>query len=400
MRRVLFWSHLILALTAGVVVLVMSVTGVLLGFERQIVAWADRNANSPISAAGQSPLSTEKLLTGLTGAPSSVTLHNDPAKPVEVVFGRDRTVFLDPYTGAALGEGSKQTRQFFAGVVSWHRWLATAGTGRPTGRAITGACNLIFLILVLTGPILWLPAKWRWQNVRAVLLFRSGLAGKARDWNWHNVAGIWCSIPLLFIVASGVVMSYEWANDLLYRMTRTEAPARESRSAGGLAPWSGLDPLVERAKQQSPQWRAISIRPVSRGVLAFTIDEGGGGQPQKRGQLLLQRSSAEVVRWEPFSSNNAGRRLRLWSRFVHTGEAGGWIGQAIATLASSAAVLLVWTGFALSWRRFGAWRERRTRTEPAQSPRCLTPPCASPGKHSFKTFVTRCEVFSARLRSR
>ncbi|CAN5799823.1 hypothetical protein BH23GEM5_BH23GEM5_06000 [soil metagenome] len=40
-RTVLFWCHLSVGVLAGVVVLVMSVTGVLLTYQRQITAWAD-----------------------------------------------------------------------------------------------------------------------------------------------------------------------------------------------------------------------------------------------------------------------------------------------------------------------------------------------------------------------
>lgn len=372
MRKVLFWAHLVLGIAAGIIVLIMSVTGVLLGFERQVVAWADRMANRPVSAQGQQPVSIEKLLSGLGDKPASVTLRNDPKAPVEASFGRERTVFLDPYDGTTLGEGSKTTHEFFASVVAVHRWLATTGSARASGRAVTGACNLLFLFLVFTGPFLWLPSKWRWRNVRAALFFRSGLTGKARDWNWHNVAGIWTFIPLAFIVASGVVMSYGWASDLLYRVTGTEVPAREVRASGGppdrnggprggrgrADQWNGVDLLVAVAMQKSPAWRSIGVRPAGENV-AFTIDEGTGGQPQKRGQLLLQRATGSVVGWEPFSSNNAGRQLRMWSRFVHTGEAGGAIGQVVATVASAAAVLMVWTGFALTWRRFRASRVRQ-----------------------------------------
>jgi uncharacterized iron-regulated membrane protein len=51
--------------------------------------------------------------------------------------------------------------------------------------------------------------------------------------------------------------------------------------------------------------------------------------------------------------------LRTWLRFIHTGEAGGFVGQTIAGIASAGACVLVWTGLALSWRRFQAWRGRR-----------------------------------------
>ena len=43
-RTVLFWFHLATGLTAGVVVLIMSATGVALTYEKQVLEWADRRA--------------------------------------------------------------------------------------------------------------------------------------------------------------------------------------------------------------------------------------------------------------------------------------------------------------------------------------------------------------------
>ena len=40
-RKVLFWCHLATGVSAGVVILIMSVTGGLLAYEKQIIAWAD-----------------------------------------------------------------------------------------------------------------------------------------------------------------------------------------------------------------------------------------------------------------------------------------------------------------------------------------------------------------------
>ena len=67
-----------------------------------------------------------------------------------------------------------------------------------------------------------------------------------------------------------------------------------------------------------------------RRPVTFTIDTGDGGQPQKRSTLTVDRAAASVVRWEIFADQNSGRRLRSWSRFVHTGEAFGLTGQTIA----------------------------------------------------------------------
>jgi uncharacterized iron-regulated membrane protein len=69
-------------------------------------------------------------------------------------------------------------------------------------------------------------------------------------------------------------------------------------------------------------------------------------------QLTLDPYTGNVLKKEGYGDQNLGRQVRSWTRFLHTGEALGVMGKAIAGLASAGALLLVWTGFALAWRRF------------------------------------------------
>jgi uncharacterized iron-regulated membrane protein len=114
-----------------------------------------------------------------------------------------------------------------------------------------------------------------------------------------------------------------------------------------------LNVLWARAEQQVADWRSINLRlPASPdGPAIFAIDRGNGRQPQFRSTLTLSASTGEVLRWEPFETQTRGRRLRSWTRFAHTGEYYGLIGQTFAGLASAGAVVLVCTGLALALRR-------------------------------------------------
>jgi uncharacterized iron-regulated membrane protein len=382
LRRILFWIHLTTGCLAGAVVLIMSVTGVLLAYQRQITSWVDRDFRStlPVPGAGRLPIETMlgTVIASKGSLPSAITLRADPTAPAEVSFGREQVFLIDVYTGKILGRSSPTTRAFFQSVENWHRWLGASNEHRPIGRALTGACNLGFLLLVLSGPFLWIPRRWSWPNVKAIILFRGGLSGRARDFNWHNVIGIWCAVPLLTIVLSGVVMSYPWANSLLYRLAGNEPPTQTSgqrseteprqtkarrQIAGdpGVSAPAGFNALWARAEQQVSGWRSVALRmpPSGRGPLTFTIDIGAGGRPDQRSQLTLDRRTAEVIRWEPFSTYNTGRRLRSWLRFLHTGEAGGIAGETVAGIASTGAAALVWTGLWLACRRGLRWRKRR-----------------------------------------
>ena len=380
-RKAVFWLHLAAGVTGGAVILVMSITGVLLMYEKQVTDWADRGYRVSASAGAATRLPIETLLSRVRSLrpalPAAVALKADGSEPAAFSYGRNSVLYVDPYTGSILGEGSKSVRAFFQATTSWHRWLAQEGSGRATARAVTGACNLAFLFLTLSGAYLWLPRRWSWSGVRAVALFRGGLKGKARDFNWHNVAGLWCLVPLLVIVASGVVMSYPWANRLVYTLAgsaplafiggvgggpRTGGPPR------GEIDTSGLNELWARAESETPGWQSISLRLSGlngRGTV-FTIDRGDGYKPQTRDTLTLDRRTGAVIRREPFGSGDAGRRLRLWLRFAHTGEYYGAVGQTVAGIASAGAALLVWTGLSLALRRFSRWRERRTAPAPAE----------------------------------
>lgn len=379
LRKIIFWCHLPVGVIAGVVILIMCVTGVLLTYEKQITSWADTRGYRSAPPNAETPhLPVETLITKARETrgtnPTAVTLKSDPLAPAEIAFGRETTLFVNPYTGSIYGEGSPKVRGFFRGVTDWHRWLGAKGDNRNVARAITGACNLGFLFLVASGFYLWWPRNWSLKSLRSVTWFRRGLPARARDFNWHNVIGFWTAVPLFIVVLSAVVISYTWAGNLVYRLVGETPPAPRANQTPPSSAANAEKPQVEvsnslnaawlHAEQQAGDWRSITLQlpSAASAPLTFNIDRGSGGQPQKRAQLVLDRATGDVVRWEPFSSYTRGRQLRSILRFAHTGEVAGIIGQTIAGLVSTGGAVLVFTGLALAIRRFLAWVPKRSRS--------------------------------------
>ena len=121
-------------------------------------------------------------------------------------------------------------------------------------------------------------------------------------------------------------------------------------------------------------------------MFQVTVDTGTGAQPQKKGTLQLDRVTGETKKWEPFEAQSKGRQWRSWMRFVHTGEYYGLVGQTIACLVTAGSVVLVYTGLALTWRRFRAWRAAQAARRAGDDGRIETtercgphgvPPCRS-----------------------
>ena len=396
LRKILFWTHLASGAVAGFIILIMSFTGVLLTYEAQVISWAEtREMGSTVASVPR--LDADALLTrarvhtkadGSAFEPSQLELRVDAAAPVIVRSGRDR-MYMDAFTGDITGTESPGAAVFMSDLRSWHRWLAMEGDQRVLGRGITGACNLAFLMLVLTGMVLWLPQRFRWQHFRAVLTPRASLRGKARDFNWHNSLGIWSALPLVLIVFSGAWISYDWVGSVVNWAVPDEPPAATAdvpRPSGtaqssppvGLEPETiaPLDPepeplvssdryaaVVDAALDRHPEWTTAVLRPAdSQGRVSIQVREGFRGQSSRSSTWaggVGQPFSAGL--WTDFDDLSRERRVRSLLRFGHTGEYWGLAGQTVAGLVTLFTLVLVWTGTALSLRRFRHWARRRSR---------------------------------------
>jgi uncharacterized iron-regulated membrane protein len=303
---------------AGLVILMMSVTGVMLTYERQILAWA-----------------------------GSWPGHRTVGQPRNACRERAHRVV------AAAGARVRSS--------VGHNFDPSAHAGFDA-RAITGASNLGFLFLLLSGNYLWLPPVYNRVAFRTRFLFNAKARdGKARDFNWHHVFGIWSVLPLVVIVASATIFHYGWANAIVYRSFGEEppvpggAPMRETAvpdAAAETGEGLSLDEMTKRAALQVPDWRTLTLTvPEATATVArFNLDRGTGGQPQLRHEVILDVRTGEVISNNHFPGSSS-QRARALLRFLHTGEALGIAGQTIAGLVSLFSAIMVWTGLALAWRR-------------------------------------------------
>lgn len=362
LRRVLFWTHFAAGLCAGGVILSMAVTGMAISFEPQLTAWSERGMrivavpDGEASPAARLPLDTlaaaaAKVFT--KGRLSDVTIKSDPAAAIAVSFGKEAgSAYVNPYTGGILGKESR-LHAVLHSLEEWHRWLGSRKIGKP----ITGAASLLFFFLLLSGLWLWFPRRWTWSAFRSATRPDAGLKGKARDWNWHTTVGFWAAPLLLITTLTGAIVSYKWAERLLYAATGNPAPSRPPAEAqagkSAPAPPPALEPLFAAAQSRMPGWKTITLRlpPKPGGKITATLLEPGLTGAFSRSQMTLDPATAEILKWEPFSGQNTGRKLRAWVVPVHTGRAGGLVGQLLAFLSAAAAALLVWTGFSLAIRR-------------------------------------------------
>jgi uncharacterized iron-regulated membrane protein len=204
-----------------------------------------------------------------------------------------------------------------------------------------------------------------------------GFKGKARDYNWHNVLGFW-SLPVLTILAAtAVVISFRWGHNLPFQAFGETPP--EARNYGMMrtppaivpTPPAGterksLDEIVTLVTAAYPDWQHLGLELPSPEQLAEPVPAPlslGVTIPDpmpSRAYIPVEVDpfTGTILKATPFDTRSPGLQTRVWIRFLHTGGAFGFWGKVVATLATLASLVLVYTGFALTWRRW--LRSQRT----------------------------------------
>jgi uncharacterized iron-regulated membrane protein len=413
-RNILFWAHLAAGIISGLSIGIMCFTGTVLAFEKEIVAWAERDARRVEAPAfSTARLSLEEMQRRLREShpdarPMSIVFQNDPHAAVAFSSGRSGGFYVNPYTGEVRQPKSSTMGTFMHTMVDWHRYLGFHGeVSRPRGKLINGICNVAFCVLAMSGLYLWMPRSWSWRGLRPIVWFRQNSSSKARDFNWHNTIGFWTAPILIVLTLTAIPISFRWGGNLIYTLTGTEAPAagpggQGSALAAGptveipaFAPGTATlspDALLAAVQKQVPKWTTITLRTGNTGAggrggaagrgeravegrggpnagarptatngearaarpqaVTFTVREASSWPRTATTTLMFNPYNGELLRRSGYADLNAAQQVRSWTRFLHTGEAIGWLGQLVAGLACLGGVFLVYTGFALSWRRF------------------------------------------------
>lgn len=362
-RKIIFWAHLVTGVLAGAVILIMSLTGVLLTYEYQMIEDADMKLMaSEQTNAPRISMESALQMASEHGNASAVVVRNDVAAPYEVSFGRRGRAFIDAYTGEYLGQGELGMRNFMSTLRGWHRWININGEGRDAARAITGASNALFLFILISGIYLWLPKVWN----RASLSIRLWLqvkpaSSKVRDYNWHHAMGIWSVLPLIAIVATATAISYPSVRSMVNDLTaesESDSLATVQSEPQPIVATEGTQPLpmnqlVELVEPQLDRWYKITVTPAAnqRSPAQLVIAYTKAIQATQQETWQINPYTGAVISKTGWSDLSTQAQAGQVVRRLHTGELYGIAGQTIAGIVSLIACIMVWTGIALAWRR-------------------------------------------------
>jgi uncharacterized iron-regulated membrane protein len=131
--------------------------------------------------------------------------------------------FLDPFTGE-VKKYKDMTKDFFRIVLDGHYYLWLP---HHIGQPIAASATLVFLIMMITGIILWWPRNKAAQKQRFSIRWHA--RWRRKNYDLHNVLGFYMTWVAIFLAITGLVFGFQWFARSIYWVTSGGVPMEEHR---------------------------------------------------------------------------------------------------------------------------------------------------------------------------
>lgn len=354
MKKILGWLHLWLGISSGLVVLVVALTGSLLVFEDelehlfqpslyyvQVPAQAEKIPVSVLVADLKKSYHDYRLNSIITEPEANRTIIFTILKGKNVKSGKLLAMAVNPYTGHIIKTVVEKDR-FFAIVIRLHRYLCIG----ETGKVITGISCSIFVILTITGLVLWWPKR---KNRKQRFRVKWNASFKRLNWDLHAVFGFYVHIILLFIALTGLVWSYKWVNNLLYysfdgslKAVKAKAPKSEPAKDNSFA---YIDKIISTTSERLAYPGPATMRFGEDSLAVSVIKENTTASISNVADILyFEKNTAKLVQERLYVNETRGTKARRIVYPIHTGSLYGWPTKILALIASLTAATLPVSG--------------------------------------------------------
>lgn len=354
-KKLIGQVHLWLGLASGLVVLVVALTGCILVFEEELEPVIYRKQMVVEAKPEETRFTVDALMAiaqkEYPGAPvRQVRLEPAADRSTMVMLGNGKRleqkyVFVNPYTGKVLGKGNIEDR-FFSVVTNLHRYLLAGSTGK----IITGISCSMFVILTISGMVIWWPANKNAAKQRFSIKWNGSF--KRVNWDIHAVFGFYTSFFLIAISVTGLVWSYEWVNNLIYTLAdgkKTKAPVVVNKAplTAKNSQVPGLYQSVYKATDKVYPFHGktfITLPAADSVAIAVVKYDEEAVVSNKASTVWFDAGTGAQLQTLPYGKLSQGNKVRRLVYPIHTGSIYGWPTKILAFFVSLFAASLPVTG--------------------------------------------------------
>ncbi len=371
--------HLWLGLTVGFFVLVISITGALYVFKDEI----QNVTRKDYIHHNEQNISQKKILPLriLEQKVAAQTKEKYPLHWAEIPIDKTKsykfyyyernpnawnyfdeyiiykTAYVNPFTGKVLA--LEDEKNGFFNIVKFIHWSFLLKS--DWGTYIVGIPVLIFLIMLISGIILWWPKNKKARKQRFWFQWKNIKSWRRKNYDLHSILGFYSSIFALILTLTGLFYAFFFVQAALYILfsggetvypdfshIKTKAPI-EMRNAGT------LDKMAQKVEELYPDASAYSLdfghehlddhEHPNYEVYVKQLDYSY----HINHQIIFDENSGEVLMNRPHQKKNFGEKFVAANYDIHVGAILGIWGKILAFIVSLICASLPITGF-LVWK--------------------------------------------------
>lgn len=352
-KKIASQLHLWLGVSSGLVVFIVALTGSILVFEEELEPVIYPEFHVVEVPKGQSLLPIDNLRATVANAyPKQriARIEIEPHADRTIIFGLVKgkkeknvlSVAVNPYT-AEITDTRRENESFFHIVLQLHRYLCL----KDTGKAITGVATIMFIVIMITGLVLWWPNR-KQASQRFIIKWNAKF--KRLNWDLHAVFGFYV-LPFTFLIAlTGLVWSYKWVNGMIFLtfdgkpQQKREAPANvgitDTTSTGTLAK------IVTETNRLLPHPGRIQFTLPESDSLSITVSKVNGNASISNvvDFLYFDQTDGKLISKRLYDDETTGMKVRRLVFPIHTGSIWGWPTKVLALLVALITATLPVTG--------------------------------------------------------
>lgn len=354
--------HLWLGLASGIIVFIVAITGCLYAFQEEILNITEEYRfvekqdkpflpPSELQAIAQEVLPTKHI---------HAIQYRGKDQAAEAIFYNVNPLYYDicymnPYTGE-VQRTVDEFSGFFRFILDGHFYLWLP---EEIGQTIIASSTLIFLLIIITGFILWFPKNKSAAKQRFWFRWKKGTKWKRKNYDLHNITGFYVlSIAFIFAV-TGLVWGFPWfaygyytviggEKSLVYEDPNSVLPKNNNTIA------NPLDKVWIKMQQEYPTAKSIEVHPTESELspIAANANMGEGTYWQTDYRYFDQYTLAEIDVnhiYGRFPKATTSDKLMRMNYDIHTGAILGLAGKIFAFLISLLIASLPISGFLIWW---------------------------------------------------
>ena len=363
LRRFNDWFHLWIGIAAGIPVIIISLTGCILVFEREIVemtrAWWDVEVAAHGEQLPPSVIRT-KVLEQLPDMKIRRLWYYGEGKPVKISpDNSDSLIFANPYTGKVLA--LEDHEDIFEFIDEGHRnlWFPS-----QIGKQVVGWSTAIFLLLTITGVVLWWPKNWNTRELKQAFTIKWTAKFKRVNYDLHNVLGFYSLSFALIMAFTGLMMSFRFVHKSVLELLGTK---QDKQQVFVVQPGPKLVPATIEGKVDLV-WKLVTteIGEFNRGEISIHF-------PSEDSKSIYACTDMYLGTWRELNfdlntlallstshaklaHDTTANWMRRSNLSLHVGSFGGLFTKWLFFFASLICGTLPVTGFYIWW---GKWRKQK-----------------------------------------